>query len=79
VVRGMSWNTDGQKICIVYEVHMPLHCLIKPENGCKHAIINNSAGYLIGVSVQHIQSFIVKVCGFQHKTKCHFWLPQILS
>ena len=20
VVRGMSWNTDGQKICIVYEV-----------------------------------------------------------
>jgi hypothetical protein len=20
VVRGMSWNTEGQKICIVYEV-----------------------------------------------------------
>jgi hypothetical protein len=29
VVRGMSWNTEGQKICIVYEVPELLRSILE--------------------------------------------------
>jgi hypothetical protein len=34
-------------------------CLNTPKNRYKHSVINNSVRYLIGVSVQPIQTFIV--------------------